>query len=199
MNYSPGKKDNGRIITLLVIISILFLFFASFFLVIYFSISEGAWKVCLTSFFNDFLQSKGIGTFVIILFLFFLIFGYFMGVLFMEGGDLLNWFVKGGLEKETFRDEMRIAIDSPMILSYYIERYNLLFYIKRNIGFSFFFLMFCSLFFCIFLRPRYYFIYIAVGCAVLGFIFAYFARRAYKDFTERIKGALIILEQGQKK
>jgi hypothetical protein len=107
---------------------ILFLFFVSLSLVIYSCVWEDAWKKFLTSFCGDFLQNGSIGTFLIMIFLSLLVFGYFMGVLFMEAGDLLNWFVRGCVKEESYAkgkthdDEMRVAVGSPIIFSYYSER-----------------------------------------------------------------------------
>lgn len=134
-----------------------------------------------------------------VIFIFLLIFGYLMGVLFMELGDLLNCFIKCGFQKETFKEEMQIAINSPIILSYYIERYNLLFYTKRNIGICFLLLSIFSFSFYKFLRLDSNLIYAGVGAAILGILFIFLARRAYKDFTKRINAALTVLEQRNKK
>jgi Flp pilus assembly protein TadB len=118
----------------------------------------------------------------------------------MEFGDCLNRWTKVKGKEETFRDEMKVVMlsPSPVILASYIERYNLLFYLKRNIGFSFFCLAICSGVSCLFLRPILYFICVTLVSAFLGFVFACFARATYKDFLKRLESALELLEQGGK-
>lgn len=134
-----------------------------------------------------------------ILFLVIVIFGYFMGALFMELGDLLNWFVKGKLNRRTFGDEMKIANSSPIILSFYIERYNLLFFTKRNIAVSFFSLAICSLIVYLFLLSKADLIYVTIFAVVLGSCFSYFARKTYRDFIDRLGEALKLIEKEEKK
>jgi len=84
----------------------------------------------------------------------------------MEVGEFLNKYIKHRLRGKTFRAEMKIAIFSPIILLYYIERYNLLFYTKRNIAISFFFLSIFSICSYIFLWSKCGFIYTAVFAAI---------------------------------
>lgn len=171
--------------------------FLSFLSLIWFFIIEDPFKKEVICLFKS--NSQNITSLIFILFLFFLIFGYLIGVLFMEVGEFLNWCIKHRLRGKTFKDEMKIAIFYPIILSYYIERYNLLFYTKRNIGISFFFLSISSICSYIFLFSKFGFIYIAIIAAILGIIFTFFARQAYKEFNERIDAALEMLKQGGEK
>ncbi|MBM4339930.1 MAG: hypothetical protein FJ110_10325 [Deltaproteobacteria bacterium] len=163
----------------------------SFLLLIYF-INWGEFRKEFICLFKN--NAPNIASFILVLFLFFLIFGYLLGVLFMEVGDILNCCIKYRLRKKTFKDEMKIGINSPFILLYYIERYNLLSYTKRNIAISFFFLSILSICFYISLPSKCGFIYTAIIAAILFFLFIWFAHRAYKDFIERIDAALEMLE-----
>ncbi len=105
----------------------IFLFFI--FLSWYF-IDKNSLQTHMCFFLRD--KSVSVGFVTIILYL---VFGYLMGLMVMEFGDCFNWIIK---KKETFKDEIRLANTSAFVWTNYIERYNLLFYTKRNLAAVFF-------------------------------------------------------------
>jgi hypothetical protein len=133
-------------------------------------------------------KSVSVGVFSIILYL---VFGYLMGLLVMELGDFLNRIVKCGSEKkETFEDEIKLANTSAFVWTNYIERYNLLFYTKRNLATVFLLMALISLFLFIFIRKEPFFIYTIIVSVILCLFFIISAHRAFRDFSQRLRKAL---------
>jgi hypothetical protein len=115
-----------------------FLFFA---FLSWYSIDKNSLEANICFFLRD--NSLSVGFFAIILYL---VFGYLIGLMVMEFGDCFNWIVKRGSEKkETLKDEIKLANISAFVLTNYIERYNLLFYTKRNLASVFFLIALFSL------------------------------------------------------
>lgn len=174
--------------------------FLSFMTLIYFATKKDLsilLKVDFICLFKRYSQISGFFIFIVILFL---VCAYLVGVLFMELGELTNWYTKRNLHNKTYKKEMRIALHSPIILSYYVERYNLLFYLRRNVGISFFFLaILCAVsYFC--LSKSFWLFLGGIVAFILFIVFTFLiARQAYKDFVERIDAALEILEQEENK
>jgi hypothetical protein len=134
-------------------------------------------------------NSLSVGFVAIILYL---VFGYLIGLMVMELGDCFNCIVKCGPEKnETFEDEIRVADASAFVWANYIERYNLLFYTKRNLASVFFFIALSSAILLILLCKREsFFIYAIIVSTALCIIFIIRARCGFKDFSKRLKAAL---------
>jgi hypothetical protein len=133
-------------------------------------------------------KSVSVGVFAIILYL---VFGYLFGLMIMEFGDCFNWIVKCGSEKkETFEDEIILANKSTFVLINYVERYNLLFYIKRNLAGVFFVIALFSLILAILFKREPFFICAIIVSAILCLLFIIFAHRAFKDFSQRLEKAL---------
>ena len=133
-------------------------------------------------------KSFSVGFFAIILYL---VFGYLIGLMIMEFGDCFNWIVKCGSEKkETLKDEIRLANISTFVLTNYIERYNLLFYTKRNLSSMFFIIALFSFILFIFFKREMFFIYTLIVSIILWIIFLISAYRAFRDFCQRIKASL---------
>lgn len=168
-----------------------FLFFA--FLSWYF-IHKTSLEASIYFFLRD--NSLSVGFVAIILYL---VFGYIIGLIVMEFGDCFNWIVKCGSEKkETFKDEIKLANISTFVLTNYIERYNLLFYTKRNLATVFFLIALFSLISFVSFKRDPFFIYTLIVSAILCVLFIIFAHRAFKDFSQRLKTALEITGSKEK-
>lgn len=129
-------------------------------------------------------NSLSLGFVAIILYL---VFGYIIGLMVMEFGDCFNWIVK---KKETFKDEIKLANNSPFVWTNYIERYNLLFYTKRNLAAVFFLIGLFSLILFFSFKRDPFFIYAIIVSAILCVFSIIFAYRAFKDFSKRLRTAL---------
>ena len=125
-------------------------------------------------------NSLGVGFVAIILYL---VFGYLIGLMVMEFGGCFNWIVKCGSEKkETFGDEIKLANISTFVWTNYIERYNLLFYTKRNLAAVFFLIALISFILFILLKREPFFICTIIVSVILCLFFIIFAHRAFKYF-----------------
>jgi hypothetical protein len=160
--------------------------FLFFIFLSWYSIDKNSLEANICFFLRD--NSLSVGFVAIILYL---VFGYLIGLMVMEFGDCFNWIVKCGSEKkETFMDEIKLANISTFVLTNYIERYNLLFYTKRNLAGVFFLIALFSFVLFILFKREPFFICTIIVSAILCLFFIIFAHRAFKDFSQRLKTAL---------
>jgi hypothetical protein len=160
--------------------------FLFFIFLSWYSIDKNSLEANICFFLRD--NSLSVGFVAIILYF---VFGYLIGLMLMEFGDCFNWIVKCGSEnKETFEDEIKLANNSPFVWTNYIERYNLLFYTKRNLASSFFLIALFSLILFVFFKRNLFFAYAIIVSAILCVFSIILAYRAFKDFSKRLKAAL---------
>jgi hypothetical protein len=155
-------------------------------------------KNCLEANICFFLRDNSLSVGFVAIILYFT-FGYLIGLMLMEFGDCFNWIVKCDSEKkETFEDEIKLASNSPFVWTNYIERYNLLFYTKRNLASVFFLIALFSFILLILSKREAFFIYTIIVSTPLCIIFIILARRAFKDFSQRLKKALEVTGSKEK-
>jgi hypothetical protein len=160
--------------------------FLFFIFLSWYSIDKNSLEANICFFLRDNSLSVGFVAFVL-----YLVFGYLIGLMVMEFGDCFNWIVKCSSEKkETFEDEIKLANTSAFVWTNYIERYNLLFYTKRNLAAVFFLIALFSLILFFSFKRDPFFIYYIIVSAILCVFFIIFDYRAFKNFSERLRTAL---------